>query len=97
MSEITEAEFQDIISNQIELGRCPKCGIGGGDILIRMPWYGKTGVCVKCQYCGHETKTYGISKAIFCGKKMATPFTPETIMRGILQAVKERQKGGDQR
>lgn len=94
MNKVTEAEFQDIISNQIELGKCPKCGIGGGDILIRMPWYGKTGVCVKCPYCGHETQTYGITETIFCGKKMATPFTQKAIMRGILQAVKERQKGG---
>lgn len=94
MNKVTEAEFQDIIRNQIELGKCPKCGIGGGDILIRMPWYGKTGACVKCPYCGHETKTYGVSETLFCSKKMATPFTEKALLRGIHKAIQEWKKGG---
>lgn len=94
MREVTEAKLKDILSQSIELGRCPTCEIGGGDILIRMPWYGKTGACIKCPYCGHETKTYGITETIFCGKKMETPFTEKAIMRGILEAIKER-KGGE--
>ena len=93
MRDVTESELKDIIGQAIKLGKCPKCGIGGGDILVRMPWYGKTGACIKCPYCGHETQTYGITETIFCDKKMATPFTKEAVMRGILQAVKERQKG----
>lgn len=94
MRDVSEAEFKDIMSNRIELGKCPKCESGGGDILIRMPWYGKTGACIKCPYCGHETKTYGITETMFCGKKIATPFTKKAIMRGVLQAVEEWQKGG---
>ena len=94
MREVTEAEFKAIMTNRIELGKCPECELGGGDILIRMPWYGKTGVCIKCPCCGHETKTYGVTEAITFGKTMATLFTKKAIMRGILQAIKERLKGG---
>ena len=93
MKEVTEAKFEDILNKQIRLDRCPQCKVGGGDILIRMPWYGKTGVCIKCPYCGHESKTYGATEVVFCGKRMATPFTEKSIMRGILKAVEER-KGG---
>lgn len=91
--DVSEQEFNDIMRNSIKLGKCPKCEIGGGDILIRMPWYGKTGVCVKCPHCGHETNTYAIAELIFSGKRMATPFTENAIMRGILEAVEERNYG----
>lgn len=90
---VSEQEFNDIMSNSIKLEKCPKCKIGAGDIIIRMPLYGKTGVCIKCPYCGHETKTYGITEMVFCETKIGTPFTEKAIMRGILKAVAERNRG----
>ena len=94
MRDVTEKEFSEIMSNRIALGKCPKCEIGGGDILVRMPWYGKTGACIKCPYCGHETKTYGVTEVMFCGKKIGTPFTEEALLRGIHEAIQEWKKGG---
>lgn len=95
MKGVTEKELNEIMSNEIDLGKCPQCGIGGGDILVRMPWYGKTGACIKCPCCGHETKTYGITETLLCGKKISTPFTEKALLRGILEAIQEG-KGGEQ-
>lgn len=92
MRDVTEKELNEIMSNKIYLAKCPKCDIGGGDILVRMPWYGKTGACIKCPYCGYETKTYGVSETLFCGKKIASPFTEKALMRGIHKAIQEWNK-----
>lgn len=43
MNNISEKELNKIMSERITLEKCPKCKIGGGNIIVRMQWYGKNG------------------------------------------------------
>lgn len=69
---------------------CRRCG-QHPDIVIKMPWYGKTGAKVECK-CGAETPLFSISEVIFTETSLSTPYTENALIYGIMSAVKEWNK-----
>lgn len=95
MRTVTKEKFGAIMNKSIHLGECPKCGAGGGEILVRMPWYGKFGVCIRCQYCNYETKTRGITSPMFDKNRIGTPVIDKSLLRGIHTAINDWKVGAD--
>lgn len=69
---------------------CRRCG-QHPDIVIKMPWYGKTGAKIECK-CGAETPLFSINEVVFTDKSMSTPYTDNALIYGIISAVKEWNK-----
>lgn len=87
---LTKYKFDAIMRKSRHLGKCPGCGIGGGEILVRMPWYGKFGVCVRCPYCNYETKTHGITETMFDNEnRIGSPVIDKSLLRGIHLAMND--------
>lgn len=93
MRELKPKKFDKIMSKHISLGQCSICGHGGGDILVRIPWFGKVGACIKCPKCGYETPLHGVSYGMLCTDgRIGTPVTAKSLLHGILQAIEDRQR-----
>ena len=89
MRTVSKEKFDAIMNKSIHLGECPKCGTGGGTILIKMPWYGTFGVCIKCQHCNFETKIRGITKTMFDENRIGTPVIDKSLLPGIHTAIND--------
>ena len=90
MKILSKQRFDKIIDESIKLNKCKRCGHGGiGDIIVKLPWYGRVGASIKCRHCGYETKIYGISCTIFDDNRIGTPITYKSLMSGIKKAVAE--------
>lgn len=86
--DVSRAVFAATMERSIHLKECARCGWLGGEILVRMPYYGRFGAVVKCPHCGAETKIQGITITMFSGKRMGTPVIEESLMDGIKNAVR---------
>ncbi len=95
MKEVSEEKFNRILEKHIDLKPCKRCGYHAAEIVVRMPIYGRYGACVRCSYCGEETKTHGITYVMTCGKKMATPTIKSSLMGGIERAVQDWNRRTD--
>lgn len=91
MKELTKEKFDDAVNKSIHLKSCRHCGAGGGEIVIMIPWYGRTGARIRCanRDCDAETKLYSIHEVIDDGERFGTVITRASIMRGIKEASDE--------
>lgn len=93
MKEVSEEKFNRLLEKHIDLKPCKRCGYHTGEIAVRMPMYGKYGASVRCRHCGTETKIHGISYAMICGERFATPTIKSSLMGGIERAIQDWNKG----
>lgn len=101
MKELNSEDFDKVLKTSIHLRDCPHCG-HSAEIRISLPVYGRTGARVECPNCKCQTAYQGITECFFESggkKRMGTPATPESMMLGILEAVRlwnGREKGGEE-
>ena len=90
-NRISKEEFDYAIENGLCLNSCRRCGAGGGEIVIMMPWYGREGARIRCMNgkCDAETALYPIDEAIDDGERLGMVITRASIMRGIKEAADE--------
>lgn len=76
MQEVSPEKFNDLMKKSIQLGACPRCGVGGAaDIMVEFRMYGKKGVYCRCYFCGYETKRRMTSINISDSQRYGTPTT----------------------
>ena len=81
--------FESLKKSNIRLLECPCCG-HTAEIIVTVPMYGRNGARVVCPLCGVQTRYEDINGCYFekDGTGMVTPITPDTMMQGILEAVR---------
>lgn len=97
MNKVNSDEFRSLMDSSINMRLCPHCG-HDVEIRISKPMYGRTGARIVCTHCGCQTEYKEITTAIIDEdtKALGTPVTPESLMQGILAAVKIwNGKGGE--
>ena len=85
---VSKQKFEAIISKGIELDLCPMCK-NHADIVVSIPWYGRTGAKVQCTKCGYSTKYFNIHSHFDCPEshQVATPILEKSLMIGIRSAI----------
>lgn len=96
-SKVRMDQFNLIRENTIQLKECPKCGFGGGEVVLNLRWYSKLGVQAQCPRCGFETKRFPCTLKITDGRRFATVCIQATVSRAIRNAVKAWNKGSRKR
>lgn len=93
MKEFSEEIFNRILKKHIDLKPCTRCGYPSGEIVVRLPMYGRYGAVVRCGHCGAETKIHGVSYTMFCGKRIGSPTIKSSLMGGIERAIQDWNGG----
>ena len=85
---VSKQKLEAIKSKGITLQLCPVCG-NAGEIVVSMPWYGRTGAKVQCTKCGYSTKCFSIHSHFDCSEshEIATPILEKSLMIGIRSAM----------
>lgn len=85
---VSKQKFETIISKGIELDLCPMCR-NHPEIVVSIPWYGRTGAKVQCTKCGYSTKYFSIHSHFDCPEshQIATPILEKSLMIGIRSAI----------
>lgn len=89
MEVVDKETFASVMDSSVHIRDCPHCG-HVAEVRIAKPTYGRVGARVECLTCGCQTKYVGISGCYINEDdgRIGTPVTPETMMRGILEAIK---------
>lgn len=93
MKEVSRLTFNKIIGNSVLLKECKYCGVAMGEIIVKLPWYGRFGALVKCSNCGAETPIHGVTVCISSEKTLGTPTLYGSMLSGIKKAVTDWNNG----
>lgn len=87
--EVDRETYESLLKSSIRVMECPCCG-HSAEIIVSVPVYGRTGARVVCPSCGVQTKYEDINGCYFKkdGTGIVTPINPDTMMRGILEAIR---------
>ena len=87
--EVDRETYESLLQSSIRVMECPCCG-HSAEIIVSVPVYGRTGARVVCPSCGVQTRYEDIHGCYFekDGSRMATPITPDTMMKGVLEAIR---------
>lgn len=90
-------QFNLIREKEIQMTECPRCGAGGGEVILDLKWFEKPGVYAKCPCCGYETKRFACTLRITDGRRFGSVCIQATVSRAIRNAVKAWNKGSRKR
>lgn len=90
MKSVNTEEFNALMEQNVRIRQCPHCGFVA-EVRVTIPMYGMPGAKVQCARCECQTAYTNINLCFAESdgmRRIGTPITPESMMEGIMKAIK---------